>query len=290
MNHSSTCAVNGPIASDIASLSAFYQVLAAPDPSSIFPAPSLNILSPSLKRNKVLGVPEVWLARATPAIQTLCRSFIDKMVTEHDYTLVPLTIPFLAQGQLAHAMTVLTDAATLLPVTDNLTPANRIMIALGTVTPAVDYVLAQKLRQCLMQHMAFLWKQYPGMLVVTPTTSCAGWKRHPGDEKYGVSDGNTTLQTMEYVWMANFLGLPGLSVPVGFVVPEGVEVAGEVAGEGVEGRVPVGLMAMGEWGQEEEMLRWAQEAENLGWKEGRRARPRIWVDLVEKAKAQMGGD
>ncbi|KAG4423645.1 hypothetical protein IFR04_003190 [Cadophora malorum] len=286
MNHSSTCTVNGPIASDITSLATFYQVLGAPDPSSIFPAPSLTILSPSLKKVKVLGIPEVWFARSTPAIQRLCRSLIDRLITAHDYTIVPITIPFLSEGQIAHAMTVLTDAATLLPVTHNLTSANRIMIALGTVTPATDYLLAQKLRQLLMQHLAYLWQQHPGMIILTPTTSCAGWKiGHKDDLKYGISDGNQTLKTMEYVWMANFLGLPGLTVPAGYVKPEGSKGEGEEADEETEGRVPVGLMAQGEWGAEEDLLRWGLDAERAG--EERRRRPPIWTDVVERARDEM---
>jgi Asp-tRNA(Asn)/Glu-tRNA(Gln) amidotransferase A subunit family amidase len=183
-------------------------------------------------------------------------------------------------------MTVLTDAATLLPVTKNLTPANRIMIALGTVTPATDYLLAQKLRQLLMQHLAYLWKEYPGMIIMTPTTACAGWPiRNKNELKYGISDGNQTLKTMEYVWMANFLGLPSLSVPAGFVVPEGKKGEGEVAGKDVEGRVPCGLMAMGEWASEDQLLRFGLDTESVGL--DRQARPKIWVDVVEKAREVM---
>ncbi|KAE8445665.1 hypothetical protein EG329_012962 [Mollisiaceae sp. DMI_Dod_QoI] len=286
MNHSSSCAVNGPLASDIASLTAFYQVLATQDHDSLFPAPSPTILTPSTRSKKVLGIPEAWFARSTPAIQRLCRSLIDRLVAKHNYTLVPITIPFLPEGQIAHAMTVLTDAATLLPVTSNLTSANRIMIALGTVTPATDYVLGQKLRHLLMQHLAYLWKQYPGMIIVTPTTSCAGWKiAGKADLKYGISDGDQTTKTMEYVWMCNFLGLPGLSVPAGFVKPEGVKGAGEEAGEDEQGKIPVGLMAMGEWGEEEELLRWGVDVEEVG--KERRSRPPIWVDVVELARKEM---
>ncbi|KUJ18364.1 amidase [Mollisia scopiformis] len=286
MNHSSSCAVNGPLASDIASLTAFYQVLGIQDTEALFPAPSPTILVPTSRSKKVLGIPEAWFARSTPAIQRLCRSLVDRLVANHDYTLVPISIPFLPEGQLAHAMTVLTDAATLLPETSNLTSANRIMIALGTVTPATDYVLAQKLRQVLMQHMAYLWEKYPGMIIVTPTTSCAGWKvAGKSDLKYGISDGDTTLKTMEYVWMGNFLGLPGLAVPAGFVKPEGVKGAGEEAADGEVGGVPVGLMGMGEWGDEEELLRWGAEVEEVGM--DRRCRPPIWVDVVELAKKQM---
>lgn len=286
MNHSNTCAVNGPLACDISTLAAAYQVLGAPDEASPFPAISPFTLNPSFDRTKTLGICEEWFARGTPAIQKLCRSMVDRLVSQHGYAVVPIKIPFLAEGQLSHAMTVLTDAATLLPVTKNLTAANRIMIALGNVTPSTDYLLAQKLRALLMQHLAYLWQQHPGMIIITPTTACAGWPiGQKVDLKYGISDGNQTLKTMEYVWLGNFLGLPGISVPAGFVKPEGKPGAGEVAGEGVQGRIPVGLMGVGEWACEEQLLQFGIDAEKVG-EEGR-MRPPIWVDVVARAREEM---
>jgi Asp-tRNA(Asn)/Glu-tRNA(Gln) amidotransferase A subunit family amidase len=263
-----------------------YQVLGAPDDESLFAAPSPTLLTPSPNRKQVLGICEAWFSRATPAIQTLCRSMLDRLVAEHGYTLVDIKIPFLPEGQTAHAMTVLTDAATLLPVTKGLTPANRIMLALGNVTPSTDFLLAQKLRHVLMQHLAWLWTQHPGMIIVTPTTACAGWKvGKPVDLKYGISDGDQTLKTMEYVWMGNFCGLPSISVPAGFVVPEGRKGEGEVAEEGVQGKVPVGLMGMGEWATEEELLWFGGDCEEIG--QDRSSTPPIWVDVVERAREEM---
>ena len=181
-------------------------------------------------------------------------------------------------------MTVLSDAATALPSTHNLTPANKILIALGTVTPSTDYILAQKLRQLLMQHLSYLWKQHPGMIIVTPTTPCAGWRigRPEVDLKSGISDGDTTQATMEYAWMANFLGVPALSVPVGFVGAEGENGAGE---EVDEGGIPVGLMGMREWTGEEGLLEWGVHVETVG--ADRRRRPGIWVDVIERARVEM---
>ncbi|QVM10613.1 hypothetical protein D8B26_005268 [Coccidioides posadasii str. Silveira] len=285
-NHSNTCAVNGPIAADIRSLALLYHVIGTPHPSSHFPSLSPPLSPPLRPRNKILGIPETWFSRSTPAIQRLCRSLLDKLVSAHNYTLMPIEIPFLVEGQTAHAMTVLTDAATLLPNTDNFTAANQIMIGLGTITPATDFLLAQKLRQLLMQHLAYLWKEYPGMIIVTPTTSCAGWPiRSKSELQYGLNDGNHILKTMEYVWMANFTGGPALSVPVGYIVPEGPEGAGEEADRDVAGKVPVGLMGMGEWASEDSLLQWGLEAEDVG--KDRLSRPPIWVDVVERAKEEM---
>ena len=104
------------------------------------------------------------------------------------------------------------------------------------------------------------------------------------DLKNGISDGDTTQSTMEYVWMANFLGLPALSVPAGFVKAEGEEGAGE---ETDEGGIPVGMMGMGEWTDEEGLLEWGTHAEAVGAE--RRRRPGIWVGGVEGARGEVQG-
>jgi Asp-tRNA(Asn)/Glu-tRNA(Gln) amidotransferase A subunit family amidase len=268
-----TCACLGPMASDMASLAALFSVISAPHPSSPFPPlpTPLTLRLPSPDDAKTLGIPTAWLARATPSIQALCNSLVRRLVTTHSYTVVPITIPFLKEGQIAHAMTVLADAATLLPNTKNLTPANRILLALGRVTPATDYLLAQKLRRLLMQHLAWLWREHPGMVIVTPTTACEGLPivSEKQELAWGLNDGDRTMESMEYVWLANFCGLPSLSVPAGFVQARG-------------GDVPVGLMATGEWCDEEGLLRFGMAVEEVGAE--RRRRPEAWVDVVEEAR------
>lgn len=86
--------------------------------------------------------------------------------------------------------------------------------------------------------------------------------------------------------MANFLGVPALSVPAGFVAAEGEAGAGEETAD--EGGIPVGLMGMGEWAGEEDLLEWGAHAEAVG--ADRRRRPGIWVDVVERARAEMQGE
>ena len=122
------------------------------------------------------------------------------------------------------------------------------------------------------------------MIIVTPTTPCAGWQigRPEVDLKSGISDGDTTQSTMEYAWMANFLGVPALSVPAGFVGAEGENGAGD---EVDEGGIPVGLMGMGEWASEESLLDWGAHAEAVG--ADRRRKPEIWVDVIERARVGM---
>lgn len=170
--------------------------------------------------------------------------------------------------------------------------------------------------------MAHLWSRHPGMLLVTPTTACAGWRIHdsssrPGCElTLGLSDGDKTLESMRYVWMANFLGMPSISVPAGYVdtpVPaaaEGAIVGGisnlfkkkesqpqpqqqqQQVGKGADdydtkakgGKIPVGLMATGEWAGEKALVEFGVAAERVGmrWRE----RPTAWVDVVGLAREE----
>lgn len=284
-NHSNTAGVNGPLATDVRSLVALYNVVSKPHAQSYFP-PARPIRFDAGNehdggRTKLLGVPEAWFDCAEPSVRELCRAMIDKMRRVKGYTVVPISIPFTREGQVAHSITLLTDAATLIPDAKGITPPNRILLALGRTTPATDYQLAQKLRHVLMRHLAWLWKQHPGMIIVTPTTAIAGWPiRHESELLYGISDGDQTIKSMEYVWMANFCGVPALSVPAGFAPPVGSE--GDGLGGDVPGSVPVGLMGMGEWCSEEDLLRFGLDAEEIGAAVQRH--PPNWVDVVARAR------
>lgn len=142
-----------------------------------------------------------------------------------------------------------------------------------------------------MAHLAYLWSQHPGMLIVTPTTACAGWRIHnkQGELRVGVNDGDKTIESMRYVWMANFLGLPSISVPAGYASPdpkgEGLRVAEKgTSSSSTVGKVPIGLMATGEWAAEKALVEFGVEAEKVGadWRE----RPAGWVDVVELAREE----
>lgn len=127
-----------------------------------------------------------------------------------------------------------------------------------------------------MQHLSFLFHAHPGLLIVTPTTPNAGWKiGNPEELRRGVSDANMSVRSMTYVWLANFVGCPAISIPVGKAM--GAE-------EGL-GEAPVGLMAMGEWGDEDGLLEWGRGGEEyvMGEGGGGLGRPADWVDVLEVA-------
>ena len=275
-----TTGVVGPIAGTMEDLEIAYRVMATPDPaslcSSLFPIP--RALS-TPRTNKTLAIDGTWLARSSSSVRVLFDAALQYYVTQHSYRVVDITIPFLPEGQTAHAMTILSEIANAVHNDlSSLQPANKILIGVGSKTPADDFLQAQKVRNLLMQHLAAIFRANPGIIIMTPTTPDPGWAiAQPGDLRVGVSDGNTSIRSMEYVWLANFAGVPSLSVPMGYVAP--------ATGKG-DGMVPVGLMSMGEWGAEEDLIEWGREAEvflNEHY-EGGRLRPGKWTDVIALAQ------
>jgi Asp-tRNA(Asn)/Glu-tRNA(Gln) amidotransferase A subunit family amidase len=231
--------VHGPIAASIDDLALAYRIMAQPDTldqkSAMFPNPfvkaDLSLEKPASK--KYIGICQSWISRSKPAVLSLFEKALSYYRSSHHYEVVDITLPYLPQGQKAHALTILSEVRSSVTPTQiaKLTYANQLLLNVaGSHATCQDFLASQRLRELLMTHLASLWKKYPGMLVVTPTTPCAGWKvGDPGDVVKGgrgVSDGDMSLMSMEYVFVANWTGCPAISCPMGFA----------------EGDVPVGIM------------------------------------------------
>jgi Asp-tRNA(Asn)/Glu-tRNA(Gln) amidotransferase A subunit family amidase len=265
--------VRGPLANCMADLEISYRVLAQPNPSSF---PSSQFKPPKVHagpRNKVLGIYKPWFDRADPPVQEACQSALTYLQSELGYQIIDISIPLLHQGQLAHAMTILAEGASGHNTSIyDLTPANRILMSVAQQTPATDFLLAQRVRNIIMEHLAYLFRKHPGLVIVTPTTPNAGWPIDPADLSHGMTDANMQLKNMEYVWLANFTGVPCIQFPVGYV-----------NGEKGTGTVPVGMSGQGEWGSEDALIEFGFDGER--WlREGRaegKIKPEGWVDVLK---------
>ena len=267
-----SCGVLGPMAGSMADLEIAYRVMAQPDPanpsSAAFPTPLIKI-SPPLADRKVIGIFQPWVDAADPPVKTAFRVALDHYRAS-GYDTVDIHLPLLEQGQLAHAVTILSEISTLLyPEIWDLTAANKIILSIGHQTPAQDLLLAQKMRHLLMKHLASLFQKYPGLLIVSPTTPNLGWPIVGGasELKHGSNDGNMSIKGMLYIWVANFVGCPAISIPIGSADPK--------IGKG---KIPIGLMAMTEWGGEDALIEWGQVGEE--WARGSRNLP-VALDHVD---------
>jgi Asp-tRNA(Asn)/Glu-tRNA(Gln) amidotransferase A subunit family amidase len=289
--HSSVCVV-GPMAGTASDLAIAYRIMAQPDPAggttSQF-APSLPPRRASAESKKYIGVCRPWVGQSIPFVLDTFNKAIEFLASKAGYETIDIDLPWLQQGQLSLSAMCLVEAAERAHARAE-KPAhwlslynapNRVLLSVGEQAGAEDYIKCGQLRELIMQHLASLWRRYPGMLVLSPMTPGVGWPVHPGDQKYGFSDGNVTITNMTYAWLANLAGCPAVSCPMGY---------GEPA-QG-EGKVPVGVQAMGEWGEEERLLLFAKDAErwlNEG-SEGGRLRPKEWVDVLELARKASGAN
>jgi Asp-tRNA(Asn)/Glu-tRNA(Gln) amidotransferase A subunit family amidase len=270
-----TTAVAGPMAADMDSLALAWRVMATPDPhvssSALFPQPKPL----SAPRKKVIGIFRPWYDNSDAPVKSACDATLEYLKTTHGYEVVDIALPLVSEGQLAHALTILLEVYNGLDSLSFLQPANKILMSVASRAQANDFLSAQKVRQIVMQHLAHLYDVHGrDLIIVTPTTPNAGWSHTKADLKKGISDGDKTIRTMQYVWMANFTGNPAISCPVGYVAP--------TTGTG---KIPVGLMGMGIWGGEEGLIDFGFEVEKYLHEvlEGGRLKSPVWVDVIKVA-------
>ena len=275
----STMCVRGPLAANVADLTIAYRIMSQPDVEDGAQRVFGLSLPPQPSAKRVMGIYRDWWEYADPQVAELCQKAVDHFANKRGYEVVDISLPHLADAQLAHGVICITEMvvaarrrtknpADWLSLVGH---ANQLLMSVATATPAADFFKYNSIRTLLMRHLAFLFQEHPGLLIVTPTTPLTGWPKCPGDETHGMSDANITFRNMMYVFLSNMTGTPSVSVPVGYATPK----------QG-EGKVPVGLLAMGEWGSEEQLLAFAREAEeylHVEYDEGRR-RPDAWLDMM----------
>lgn len=289
--NSSMCIV-GPMASNVADLTIAYRVIAQPNPAD--PVQGLFAPSnpPAKGEKKLLGLCHPWIARATPEVRGYFDRALEYFTKTLGYETVDIDIPFLREGQVAHGATCLAEAADhakdRVPPSngkgqhwlDLLGPANQVMTAVGSQTTANDYMKFAQVRATIMAHLAHLFEKHGSqLLIASPMMPDVGYAATPGDERYGFTDGNRALRSMTYAWLANTSGCPAATVPVGYAdVDKG------------HGKLPVGMLAMGMWGEEERLLGWAAEGERYirDVYPGGRLRPEGWVDVIGLARDGKG--
>jgi Asp-tRNA(Asn)/Glu-tRNA(Gln) amidotransferase A subunit family amidase len=251
-----TVGVLGPMASSIDDLALAYRTMATPAPasqdpiSSQFPYPQPPM--PDAKRTKTIGIARDWIDRAEAPVRAALDRALD-YYREQGYNIIDITIPYLPEGQRAHILTIMAEIASGVDASKiwHLTAPNKVLVSMGMwQITAQDLLASQRLRNLLMTHLAHLFKSHPGLLIVSPTTPIPGWHIDGGeaDLARGLSDGKSSVRNMEYVWLANFTGCPSISCPAGYTA---------------DGGVPIGVMAMSEWGTEEELIAFARDGEAI---------------------------
>ncbi|KAF3175753.1 hypothetical protein TWF225_008862 [Orbilia oligospora] len=260
--------VTGPMCGTIEDLKIAYRTMAAPDPgeatSSSFPV-HRNPLAPlTAQKKKLIGVYKKWFDDCSPQVHKIVWPAVEALEKQgYEIFYIP-SIPYLSIARRAHGLSIITDmAASLNGDVTGLTAPNRVLFSVAAQTPAIDLFAANRVRAMMVSHFASLWQKHPGMIIVTPVVPDVGAEIHEGHLKYGVSDGDSSIRSMKYVSIGNFIGAP---------------VTNSIVGYDEDTSLPVSLMGLAEWGKEEDLLGWSAEvAQATGLV---RKKPVNWVDAL----------
>lgn len=258
--------------------------------TSTAPPPHIDaLLDPS--RNYVAAYdPSVWTTGCTHSgINRICQSFLHDVLGKLlDFTIKEITIPdylLIRRGQATAAISEMTSSICNLrpPGQPDADPwklvspqlAYEMGSWLGTFN-ARDYLQALKMRARGMRKMDELFNGEGIDVIVSPTTGNVGYPIHKGDEINGASAPANSAAGLAFTGPYNFLGMPALSIPIGYLSAEDTDDPSEVG-------MPVGLQVAGRWWTEDVLLGVAGRVERVVGERGGWRRPGAWhggwVDL-----------
>jgi aspartyl-tRNA(Asn)/glutamyl-tRNA(Gln) amidotransferase subunit A len=164
----------------------------------------------------------IWADPLARAAEPMRAAVIDAVqdLTKAGATVLDATCPVSFQNLLAvHHLIMWSDMATvhrklIHRYPDEYSPKLRTSVEVGAAVPVSAYVAATAVREQVLEHLQRSWATYD--LIIIPTTEAAA----PGPE----TTGNTELQAV-----ITLLGLPAISMPIGFD-HEGLPLAMQLVG------------------------------------------------------------
>lgn len=269
---------NGPLAGTIVDVSLVHLVLGGVVCGSVYseligeehiPPPHLEdavddagmVLSLSDKKNRSssnnnlkgirLGIYWDHFQHADPEIYAKCLASVRHM-ERMGAELVNITIPHMRELSLSHGITILSEFALhwdarFFDPNYKLEDNTKIVLALGRTVTAVEALAAGRLRAYGMKKVCDeLFRGLELDAIVSPMLGEKVPKPLNGYRGYGESDTAKVYRTMRFVPLANLLGLPGLSVPIGYEEDTGL---------------PIGFQFMGDAWSEHKLIRLGMQLE-----------------------------
>ncbi|KAI5661290.1 hypothetical protein M9H77_20613 [Catharanthus roseus] len=257
---SGTVEIIGPIAATVEDLILVYAAILGSSPADqIALRPSVPCL-PNLSSSEGLDVlGSVQFGKYTEwfndvfstDISKKCEEVLNLLSEKHGCRMVEIAIPELHEMRTAHIVSIGSESLSSMNPDfedgrwESFSYDTRINMALFRSFTASDYVAAQCLRRRIMHYHMEIFKKVD--VIVTPTTGMTAPMIPPSALKYGETDLQVSGYLMRFVLAANLLGLPAISVPVGY----------DKQG------LPIGLQLLGRPWAEASILRLAAAIEEL---------------------------
>ncbi|OIT26725.1 PREDICTED: fatty acid amide hydrolase-like [Nicotiana attenuata] len=166
-------------------------------------------------------------------ISDKCENVLSRLSEKHGCKTVEIVIPELHEMRTAHIVSIGSEClCSMNPDCEDgkgprLTYDTRTNLALFRSFTAADYVAAQRLRRRIMYFHLEIFKKVD--IIVTPTTGMTAPRIPPSALNVGETDLQVSGNLMRFIIAANLLGLPAVSVPVGYDkqgLPIGIQLIG----------------------------------------------------------------
>uniref|UniRef100_A0A7N0T0W1 Amidase domain-containing protein n=1 Tax=Kalanchoe fedtschenkoi TaxID=63787 RepID=A0A7N0T0W1_KALFE len=242
-----TVEVLGPIASSVEDLMLVYAAILGSAPGnrlSLRPSPPcFPCLSSHENPHDVgslrLGKYTKWFNDIDSTdISDKCEDILNLLSKTHGCKVLEVVIPELAEMRVAHLVSIGCECLSSLNPTleagwlTRLSADSRTSMALFRSFSGADYVQAQCYRRRIMHYHMEAFRKVD--IIVTPTTGMTAPIIPESALELGESNMQVTGRLMQFIIAANLLGLPAISVPVGYDkqgLPIGLQLIGRPWGE-----------------------------------------------------------
>ena len=199
------------------------------------------------------GVYWDWVNTADKDNVAMFREAVEK-ITSLGAVVKDIKIPELEEIRVAHVITAVSELASAIGVDvdkhfDCLGPGSLLVAAMGHHFSAVECVNAMKQRTRTITSLEAVFKEVD--VIITPTTGCPVPRITPEYlTAYGKVDGEAIGNLEIFTYLANFTGVPAITVPIGI-------------GDQQTG-LPAGLQLVASWHQEPLLIKLALSIESSG--------------------------
>lgn len=214
-----------------------------------------------------LGIYRDWFNDADVEVVATCERLV-KALVGLGAEIVEVIIPDLYMTSVAFGLTILTEMAASMSIHEvqhrrDFGWTTRQMLGIIRNTRPSDYVTAQRVRTRALHN--FLSVLANVSAIVTPATALTASRIEERSLPDGVSDVDETMRTMQFASVANFTGLPAISIPAGY-----------------DGRgLPIGLQLIGRPWEEGLLFRLGYAVETIV----QRRQPATYYDMLPESRA-----
>mmetsp|Transcript_39020 Transcript_39020/g.83000 ORF Transcript_39020/g.83000 Transcript_39020/m.83000 type:complete len:620 (-) Transcript_39020:256-2115(-) len=219
----------GPMAATAVDAALFYEVIGKPSEEHFYqqhygstplpPAHSYGFQDVENLSDLKLGVFQEWIDDCAPAVKAASRKVL-AFLESKGAKIVQITIPNLEVFALAHALNISVDFSLgherqYFGAHETLEPATRVQLALGASVSAVEFQSTNWIRGYASKCLAKVFEEEGLSAIFTPTMACQPPPMPRSALKTGESNTTLIMKMMQYIFLANLCGNPGITIPAG---------------------------------------------------------------------------